>query len=31
MVTNVVLYQKDMKLFKPIFTTCHCVVRQRRF
>jgi len=31
MVTIVVLHRKRMKLFKPLYTTCYCVVRQKTF
>jgi len=25
------LHHKHMKLFKPLYTTCYCVVRHKRF
>jgi len=31
MVTIVMLHHKHMMSFKPLYTTCYCVVRQKRF
>jgi len=31
MITIAMLHHKHMKLFKPLYTTCYCVVRQERF
>jgi len=31
MVTIVVSHHQHMMLFKPLYTTCYCVVRQKRF